>query len=82
MAAQVDIRLVLSVRNREPTPCTDALDGISHPASNRVHHLADLCQVFQVGPRPDVHVQSRDGDLVAGSCPEALFYLFMPDTMF
>ena len=46
------------------------------------HRAADLAEVFEVGARADVHVQASDGEVVACRDINALFELFVPDTVF
>jgi len=81
MTGQVDTGFAFLVGDRQSATGTDAMDRVTHLAGHPVHHLTDLGQVFQVGSRPDVHVQPGNRDLVAGSTLESFLQLFMPDAM-
>ncbi len=82
VSVEIDVRLVLTIRDRQSAADTDRLQAAAQFQGGLFHGRADLGKVLQVGARADVHVQAGDAQAVVVGVDQTGRQLFVPDAVF
>src|SRR4051794_20124527 len=83
LVIRVDIYvlLTLAIRHWQSAASADRLNRRTDDDRRPLHRSANFAQMLKVGPRADVHMQSRDRKLVLLRALDALLKLLVPNAM-